>query len=370
MRRNSMTSNKAKKGSEFELFRGELCPIDFHNHGVGEYDFANIGNIGLNNIENNLACEGIRAILCMFIGKKHFHSITELVSAYSIGKDAGHYNHIVGIGVEGLALSSHGGTPSQSSWAVTKKEWKQIAKLGTKGLEYVVFSPDYPFRGSGRDDDMPESLDWLVNTLIDGGVRPAPGHFSKVSPETSAKALDQLFDIVSKRSYGPIITDHLFNDMPLNFKHAWRTKEEKKNREKELLEISLDKWDKSNLSKYMGLVPAKLIQAAWDGLCKICLNFDGDHVDYSIIKKTLEIGGTDNFILMTDFCQNQILAGAPLTKHNDNSLLYQQQGIVACGTQRVFQQIYNMRTSGFSEEVIKQITVLTPSKLLGISPTY
>lgn len=358
---------KTNLEKEIPLLRN-IFPIDFHNHGVGNFDFANIGSVLLDEVEKNLMHEKVRAVLCMFVEKNQFENFIRMVSAYSEGKTAGRYKFIVGIGIEGPALSSLGGTPLKDEWPVTKKEWKKIAELGEKGLQYVVFSPDWDFSGSGKENDVPESMDWLVNTLLDGGVRPAPGHFSRKSAVASEQALDKLFQIVSKRSCGPIVTDHLFNDMHLNFKHAWRTQKEKAHREHDLFEMGLNKWNLSNIKEKMGPIPAKIIYAALDGLCKICINFDGDHVDYDVIKKTIEIGDAKNFMLMTDSCQSQILAGVQLNRHKDNSLLYQSQGVVACGTQGALQQMCNMHIAGFSDEDIKSITVLTPSKMLGVSP--
>lgn len=71
------------------------------------------------------------------------------------------------------------------------------------------------------------SLTWIAKTLLDGGVLPVPGHFTKSDPLASASALQSLFDVVAAWGVMPTITDHVFNDMPLKFKHAWRTPEER-----------------------------------------------------------------------------------------------------------------------------------------------
>lgn len=343
------------------------CPIDFHSHGVGRVDFMRLANLGLDSVETSLACEGVRAILTLYLPQHEFESFLELMAAFA-DRRTERYRHIVGIGLEGPVLASHGGTPAKGVWKPSKKQWRQIAACGAQGLQYVIVSPDAHFVGSGSDDDEPESLDWVIHSLLDGGVRPAPGHFSKADPARGAAGLERMLAIVRDHRTRPIVTDHLFNDMPLNFTHAWRTERRRQHRAEELAAIDLPGWDRSNLRSRLGTVPAIMIDAALDGLVKLCMNFDGDHVDLEISKRTVELVGAENFLLMTDRIQGQVLGGQRLTKSNENSLLYQQEGIVAGGSQFVVQQLYNMRQVGIPEHAIQQIGLTNPARVLGVEP--
>lgn len=63
----------------------------------------------------------------------------------------------------------------------------------------------------------------------------------------------------------PLLIDHLFNDMPLNFMHTWRTSEEKKVRLHKLYDSEIQKWSLDNICEKVGQVPSTLIKAAAGG---------------------------------------------------------------------------------------------------------
>lgn len=341
--------------------------IDFHCHGVGRFDFTEIPELELQEIEDILAFKKHKAVLTLYLPKSNFENFLYLMDCFHAGKKAGKYQHIVGFSLEGPLLSSHGGTPESGLWTPTKQNWREIAACGQKGLMYVVISPDAQFEQTKSTDlhKPPHSITWVTETLLDGAVLPAPGHFTKTDPIGSAKSLQAMFDVVAAWGQGATITDHLYNDMPLNFaKHAWRTREEKVRRDEEIKSLNIDAWNLHTLEEDLGPVPATMIRNTLKGLVKLCQNFDGEHVDLAIVRKTVELVGAENMLMMTDSIESRRLAGRMLTMKEGSTLLYQSEGIVAAGSQNVLQQINNMFAIDLSLEQIKLITHIIPSKII------
>lgn len=326
---------------------------------------TDISSLNLAEIEAILATRNQQTVLTLYLPKFNFDSFLLLMDTFHLGKQAGKYPHIAGLALEGPLLASHGGTPETGVWAPSKAHWRELARCGRQGLIYIVLSPDAYLPGSNfvADSNMP-SLNWISETLLEGGVLPAPGHFIKLHPQGSASQLQSLFDVVEAWGQGATITDHLFNDMPRNFKHAWRTPEERLRRDKEIKEINIDSWILPLLDKQLGEVPATIIKNAHKGLVKVCQNFDGEHVDLAIVKKTVELLGAENMLMMTDSIESKRLAGRALHMQSDSTLLYQDQGIVAAGSQGVGKQIRNMVAMNLSEQEIDLITHGTPSNIL------
>ena len=206
--------------------------------------------------------------------------------------------------------------------------------------------------------------------MLKGGVLPAPGHFTKKNPEASAAALQDVFDAVAEWGHGPTLTDHLYNDMPHNFTHAWRTKEAKERREQELEEMDLGSWSLSNLESKVGIVPATMIRNAHKGIVKLALNFDGEHVDLAVVRRTVELVGAENLMMMTDSIESKRLAGRQLVMRKGSSLLYQEEGVVAAGSQNVSKQISNMLRIGLSTDQIRLITEGVPTQLLKLRHSF
>jgi hypothetical protein len=205
---------------------------------------------------------------------------------------------------------------------------------------------------------------WIAETLLEGGVLPAPGHFVKNDPEQSAIMLQSILNVVKTWGHGFTMTDHLFNDMPRNFKHAWRTPAEKENRENDLIKLNLDSWSLDNLEEKVGVVPAIMIKNARKGIVKLCMNFDGEHVDLAIIKKAVELAGAENVMMMTDSIESRRLAGRDLTMRDNSTLLYQDKGIVAAGSQSTLAQIQNMISIGLTNKEIDLITHEVPLSVI------
>lgn len=334
--------------------------IDFHCHGIGNFDFTELKNSDLIEIENILSSRNHHIIITVYLPKKNFNQFLDLLEYFHEGKKKSLFPHIIGIALEGPVLASHGGTPEIGVWFPTEAEWEKIASYGEKGLIYSILSPDVHLLKNYSGPD----VTWITKTLLSGGVIPSLGHFLKINPAESAKAVQSVFDVVKKLDRGPIVTDHLYNDMPLNFKHAWRTSIEKNNREKELKDVALDSWDLNTLDEKLGPVPAVIIRNALEGLVKPCINFDGEHVDLEVLKKTVELVGAENILLMTDSIESKSLGGNKLFAKEDSSLLYQEEGIVAVGTQGLERQISNMLSMGLNMEQINLITNINPRLIL------
>lgn len=352
-----------------------LLPVDFHCHGVGKYDFTAVPSIELAQINRHFVSEGIRGILTLYLPQPNLGDFLRLMEEFGAAKAAGQLTHIAGVALEGPMLGSFGGTPESGVWAPTREEWRSLARCGALGLQYVVLSPDATLENDSifisRWPDSPPT-EWVFELLLEHGVRPALGHFWKSNPEASAAHVRALLDIADRTGILPspnsVITDHLFNDMPRNFKHSWRTEDERARRAADLERIDLPSWTMENIEERAGVVPATIMRAAKERRLTVCLNFDGEHVDLAVSRQVVELLGAENIIAMTDRVDSRILGGQRLQMPPASSLLYQSQGIVAAGTQGLSRQVRNMRSVGLTEEQIWQMICFTPSRVLGIEP--
>jgi len=75
--------------------------------------------------------------------------------------------------------------------------------------------------------------------------------------------------------------------------------------------------------------------------------YDGEHVDSDIAKRAIELMGTENTMIMTDRCDSARLGRQRLHHEADNTLWYQQDGVVAAGSQPLSRQVTNAREHGF-----------------------
>lgn len=335
--------------------------IDFHCHGIGDADLSKPKEVDLHEIDALLKLEGISVVLVFSLPREELGNFERLVDAYDTARSRGELRNILGIALEGPVLALVGGTPENGCWDPDRDQWRRIAALGPKGLIYCVISPDCdPSIGTNG----PESMLWIARTLLQKGVMPALGHFRKDDPAATARLIDDMCETLAGEGLGPVITDHMFNDMPLNFKHTWRTRNERENRSDQIARILAQDWSPDTIDEALGPVPAALVRQAWKGNLKICLNFDGDHVDIDVCRKSVGLIGADNVLLMTDRISGKRFGGRLLQSHADNSLLYQDQGIVAGGTQSVVSQLGNMMRAGMNSGDIHQIAYVNPHALL------
>jgi hypothetical protein len=245
-----------------------------------------------------------------------------------------------------------------------------LACLGAEGLRYVVLSPDAFLPGSAMSEAAPQfdgDIGQIVGMLVEHGVRPALGHFQKSSPSESARCIRRAVTAVKSlpgSRVSQLLTDHLFNDMPRRFVHSWRDTASRERRGRELEELHLAEWTLERLPEVVGEVPAALMQAAVAGDVVVCLNFDGEHVDLDICRRVVELLGPQSVIAMTDRLDIDRLAGVPLQRSQENSLWYQPSGIVAAGSSSIDLQMANIRSLGFNEADVWQMTAFQPARVL------
>jgi N-acetylglucosamine-6-phosphate deacetylase len=333
--------------------------IDIHHHGIGRIDAQACPTDMLQLIDRFLSKEQVRAVITFFIMPEQLSCFEDVCKHYNHLRRSGELRYILGLALEGPLLASVGGAPRRAVWSPTKSEWSRIADLSSLGLMYCVLSPDAPLEPS-QSTTYPHDMSWIVNALLDGGVKPALGHFLKDNPQRSVECIRTVLKVVDRRNKGIILTDHLYNDMPLHFKHTWRTSADKMLRERQLSEIELPSWSLSNLEARLGPIPAELIRGALAGLLKLSLNCDGAHVDIAVCKRTIEIVGSSNIMIMSDRVYGRNLAHQRLTRPRGSSLLYQEDGVVAAGTVSIKTQMANLRLSMVLEEDIRNVSFTVP----------
>ncbi|OAN10123.1 N-acetylglucosamine-6-phosphate deacetylase [Exiguobacterium undae] len=342
-------------------------PVEFHCHGIGDYDFSNLDELDLERVNVLAEEEGIYCVPSIFLPHHQLDLFILMMNDFAVKKSNGKLSNILGISLEGPLLASFAGTPAKGNWAPTKEEWSMIASCGNLGLIYTVLSPDTMTKDSYLKeqitDDHP-SIEWIVKTLVENGIKPALGHFQKNDPIHTSELIKQVIKIAKDTNRfmdsTPVITDHLFNDMPLNFKHTWRTSEERKVRLQELYESEIQGWSLDNICEKVGQVPGTLIKAAAAGDITICMNFDSEHVDLEIVRKVVELIGTSNIIAMTDRIDTDVMCGQELKKNGENNLWYQGKGYVAAGSYTIDRLMHNIRSIGFNESDIWNLTSFTP----------
>lgn len=342
-------------------------PVEFHCHGIGDYDFSNLEELDLDKVNALAEEEGIYCVPSIFLPHHQLDLFHLMMNDFATKKSSGQLPNILGISLEGPLLASFAGTPAKGNWAPTKQEWSKIASCGELGLIYTVLSPDAMTDNSYLKEQITKdhpSIEWIVETLVKNGIKPALGHFQKNDPFYTSELIKKVIKIAQEANpfidSTPVITDHLFNDMPLNFKHTWRTTEEKKVRLQELYDSEIQSWSLDTICEKVGQVPGTLIKAAAAGDITICMNFDSEHVDLEVVRKVVELIGTSNIIAMTDRIDTDVMCGQDLNKSGENNLWYQGKGYVAAGSYTIDRLIHNIRSIGFNESDIWKLTSFTP----------
>lgn len=364
-----------------ELFEGSVVspgelPVEVHCHGFGSVDFSDLGAFDLDALDRACIAEGVVAIPTLYLHRGALDSFEQLMRDYADRRSRGELSHVVGIALEGPLLASHGGTPAATVWMPTQREWERLAQLGPMGLLYSVMSPDAFAPGSGLADEIDPrtpGFDTIVPLLVEAGVRPALGHFSRAHPEDSAAQVEEILDLAWSGGWSgaglPVITDHLFNDMPLNIKHAFRTSRARASRDETVASYDLQTWSLANIEERLGPVPSAIMRNAASGRLGACINFDGEHVDLAIARRAIELMGVENSMIMTDRCDSARLGGQVLHHEDANTLWYQEEGVVAAGSQPLSLQVTNARGSGFSDPQIWQLVAGTAHHVFGIGAT-
>ena len=351
---------------------GQL-PVEVHCHGFGPVDFSDLDALDLDRLEAAAVAEGVCVIPTLYLHRDCLGAFEAMMGAYAARRADGELRRIVGVALEGPLLASHGGTPAATVWLPTRREWERLAACGRKGLVYTVMSPDAFAKGSGLageiDASAPRFADF-VPLLVNSGVRPALGHFSRKDPGRSAASVEQIIDLAWQSGWNglglPVVTDHLFNDMPLLIRHAFRTRQARADRDETVASYRLEEWTMDRADEILGPVPAAIMRNAAAGRIAACINFDGEHVDSGIAKRAIELMGTENTMIMTDRCDSARLGGQRLHHQADNTLWYQQDGVVAAGSQPLSRQVTNAREHGFGDDEIWQLIAGTAHRVFGL----
>ncbi len=357
--------------SDLDPFLVPSLPVDIHCHGIGPYDLSSLRPSDLPEINRLAREQGILCVPTVFCRMSYFETFLEVMAEFDRLRRSGEMTNLLGFALEGPLLGNIGGTPRSGSWIPEAHHWERLAECGPKGLLYAVLSPDLHALGDrGRQLDTGPDLATIVQTLVENGVRLSLGHFQRGNPERSAECIREVVDLVEEITGEPgayhILTDHLFNDMPRNFLHAWRSPAERKRRDQDVAAFRRDPWKWERLDAQVGPVPAELLRAARDGRLTICLNFDGEHVDPVVCRATVELLGADRIMGMTDRTETINLAGHTLMARTDSTLYYQSEDIVAAGSQSIDRQIRTMRGIGLSESEIWEIYSFLPLRTLGL----
>jgi N-acetylglucosamine-6-phosphate deacetylase len=362
-----------------ELFDPELrpvgqLPVEVHCHGLGEVDFSDLGAFDLDRLEAACVAEGVQVVPTLYLHRDSLDAFEAMMGSYAARRADGELQHIAGMALEGPLLASHGGTPAATVWPPSRREWERLAALGPKGLLYSVMSPDVFAPGSGLageiGPDTPRFEDF-VPLLASSGVRPALGHFTRQDPVGSADMVERVVDLAWCGGWNspglPVVTDHLFNDMPLTIRHAFRTSRARAARDETIASYRLPEWTLDRIAEIAGPVPGAIMRNAAVGRLAACINFDGEHVDLDIAKRAIEVIGTENAMIMTDRCDSARLGGQNLHHEQENTLWYQHDGVVAAGSQPLSRQVGNARAMGFGDDEIWQLVAGTAYRALGLS---
>lgn len=234
----------------------------------------------------------------------------------------------------------------------------------------MVVGPD----GHDLDDSIEGgvTLRDVIDLLYANGVRIALGHFQHGDPHLSAARTLAVIDHVQRRQgeqTDALLTDHLYNDMPRNFRHAWRTEQERHGRDQDLIRFLDDEWHDENLDRILGPVPATLIRAAHAGRLLPFLNFDGDHVDLAVCARTLQYLGPERLIGITDDTEIPFLAGEVLGHRPGSRLWFRSDGIVAAGTGGLQRQQRNLAEIGHGRSTMEMLFGHNPRRVLAPLPT-
>ncbi|WP_343235853.1 hypothetical protein [Streptomyces sp. SID10815] len=341
-------------------------PVEVHCHGLGDVDFSDFSRMDLKQLNEAARAEGIVCIPTLYLKQERLDDFVAFMGEFARMRADGVLPYVGAMALEGPLVASFGGTPATSVWAPSRQEWAKLASCGPLGLVYLMLSPDALTPGSYLAPALPADypkLEWIVTTLVEAGVRPALGHFTREDPQLGADCVEAAISAAEAADFPGagvrVITDHLFNEMPLLIKHAFRTSRAKAERDRVIASYDLPSWNLADLHEQVGPVPAAIIRAAHAGRITACLNFDGEHVDFAIAQRAVELAGPSNMMLMTDRSDTPDLGGQRLHRDTENSLWYQHEGVVAAGTQPIDQQIANVRGLGVPEADIWHLVSFT-----------
>lgn len=339
----------------------------FHTHGLEGFDFSDLNEIDLDAV-NELARRR-NVLLCptIYLTEDRLSHFERLLRAFK--QQARRFDRIVGWALEGPVLGSKGGTPAGATWRPTAMQWRQMAGWFDFDLKYIVMAPDILALDDRVDDDM--RFADLITLIYESGGRIALGHFEGNNAAESARQLEAVLSHIEahfEASPYLVLTDHLFNDMPRAFKHAFRTPGEKAERRAELARLADNGWRPASLDDLLGPVPAAMLRAAKAKRLTPSLNFDGGHVDLEICRQVVAFLGANRLIAITDHTELLSLGGEVLRLDAETRLLYRSDGVLAASSVTHEDQRVNMRGIGMSDEAILAVQHDVPYEALRYRP--
>lgn len=344
---------------------GDARRILVHVHGIGELDFSSLGPSDLPAVESMAAARGICLVPTIYLRRAYLLQFEQVMREFARLRSAGEVPHIVGFAMEGPCLGPEGGTPREGTWTPTADEWRRIAALGENGLVYVVMAPD----AMQLHESIAPGLRFrdLVESVYDHGGRLALGHFRREDPHRSADLCTEVIEYIQSRCANApeaILTDHLFNDMPRNFHHAFRGTAALVDRQAEIDRVLGEPWSEDSIDDLLGEVPALLLKSALNGRLTPCLNFDGAHVDLAFCERTVRFLDSSRLMAITDSVEIDVLAGEVLSRRADTTLRYREDGVVAAGSCDIDRQTSHMRDLGLAECDIENLWTNVPTRVL------
>lgn len=341
--------------------------VEAHCHGIGDIDFSAVRPGDITRAIEYAEQENVALIPTFFLSRQKFLEAETIFMECEDIFQSSRAAHLMGVALEGPLLSSSGGTPVSTCWSPTRSEWSKIFSWGERGLKYVVLSPDAMTSPSGsRGAEYPPDILWVVEGLLDAGIRPALGHYRKNSPEMAAQLTVDIVNIGRRYQHqlkSPILTDHLFNDMPVKCKYAWRDPAARANRTVEIESSRIRELDAFNVAAILGPLSAALFEAAMQDLLTIFINFDNDHVDLAFSREVLRVLSARRVIAMTDRLDAPFLASTPVSRVPHSSLWYQEQAIVAAGSTSIGAQRELLQKAGVG---LADIDLLTSDNAHGL----
>lgn len=341
----------------------------FHTHGIGRIDFSSMSPEDLFEIDHIAFNRSLYLCPTVFLLRNNMRAFRSLLENFSEMSTTKKISRILGFSLEGPLLCQNGGTPRGSIWTPVKDEWIEIISWFNFGLKYIVISPDLISLEEEVSSDF--TFANLIDLIYDSGGRIALGHFSHNFPAQSANRILEILDhLESKYTSSPylVLTDHFLNDMPRNFKHAFRTDEELINRDIQISRFLNTTWEDHLLNNLLGPVPATLLKAAKDKRLALALNFDGLHVDLAICKRIVQYLGQSNIIAITDHTETRSILGELLSSTICQGLLYQSDGILAASATTHEQQLNNMLGIGIEYKDIEAMFYSNPLNALSYVP--
>lgn len=341
----------------------------YHFHGLGHFDFSKLQPEDLPELQAMAEERQVEIVPTVYLRPEDLPRLARVMEVYAELREDGRVPNIAGFAIEGPLLGPEGGIPRAGRWYPSVAEWNTLAGLGRFGLRYIVMAPDAVELGEQIGDGLTYAD--LLTLFYENGARVAVGHFHRGNPARSARRLREVLAFLHSRyesSRYLVLTDHLYNDMPRSFTHAWRSAEEQLRRREEIGSFLAHDWAGTDLRELLGEVPAAMLAAARDGLLMPCINFDGFHVDLEICRRTVEHLGAEGLIVLTDNTEVDVMAEEQLSLDPDSGLWRRDDGAVAAGSCGYENQQANMRRMGLGEADIRTMFLTNPREAIAYQP--